>query len=109
MSSSLQGSRELSIVYSAEFSRILRERSSKRKQDPFRAMLENSIKDILPKLLAFYVALPREEQCSARIALFGPGKFHRIKNLYTQLIKLSNSRHRVAQHKNAGSQNSECS
>jgi len=70
---SLQGSRELSIVYSSEFKRILREKSTKKKQDPFRAMLENSMKDILPRLLAFYVALPREEQCSARLVLFGPG------------------------------------
>jgi len=87
---SLQGSRELSIVYSTEFSRILRERSSKRKQDPFRAMLENSIKDILPKLLAFYVAIPREEQCSARLALFGPG----IESPNTKLLvhKIVNAR-----------------
>ena len=46
---------------------------NKAKPDPFRVMLENSIKDMLPRLLAFYVQLPQEEQCSARLVLFGPG------------------------------------
>jgi len=71
----LQGNRELYIIYSAEFRRITRERSNKKKRkDPFRTILEsNSVKDILPRLLAFYVSLPQEEQCSSRLVLFGPG------------------------------------
>jgi hypothetical protein len=88
--SSLQGSRELAIVYSEEFRKILREKSVKKKQDPFRVMLETSIKDILPRLLAFYVAIPREEQCSARLVLFGPG----IESPNTKLLvhKIVNAR-----------------
>ena len=68
----IQGNREISVLYSAEFRRIMMERN-KAKPDPFRVMLENSIKDMLPRLLAFYVQLPQEEQCSARLVLFGPG------------------------------------
>ena len=68
----IQGNREVSVLYSAEFRRIMMERN-KSKPDPFRVMLENSIKDMLPRLLAFYVQLPQEEQCSARLVLFGPG------------------------------------
>ena len=68
----IQGNREVSVLYSAEFRRIMMERN-KAKPDPFRVMLENSIKDMLPRLLAFYVQLPQEEQCSARLVLFGPG------------------------------------
>ena len=53
-------------------------------------MLENSIKDILPRLLAFYVSLPAEEQCSARLVLFGPG----IESANTKLLvhKIVNAR-----------------
>ena len=68
----IQGNREVSVLYSAEFRRIMMEKN-KAKPDPFRVMLENSIKDMLPRLLAFYVQLPQEEQCSARLVLFGPG------------------------------------
>jgi len=68
----IQGNREISVLYSAEFRRIMMERN-KAKPDPFRVMSENSIKDMLPRLLAFYVQLPQEEQCSARLVLFGPG------------------------------------
>jgi len=55
---------------------------NKQVQDPFRSMLENSLGDILPKLLAFYVNLPAEEQCSARLVLFGPG----IESDHTKLL-----------------------
>ena len=53
-------------------------------------MLENSISDLLPRLLAFYVALPAEQQCSARLVLFGPG----IESLNTKLVveKIVNAR-----------------
>jgi len=86
----LQGNREISVIYSPEFRRIMIERNGKAKQDPFRAMLENSIKDILPRLLAFYVSLPAEEQCSARLVLFGPG----IESSNTKLLvhKIVNAR-----------------
>jgi len=86
----LQGNREIQVIYSPEFRRIMIERNGKAKQDPFRAMLENSIKDILPRLLAFYVSLPAEEQCSARLVLFGPG----IESVNTKLLvhKIVNAR-----------------
>jgi len=86
----LQGNREISVIYSPEFRRIMIERNGRAKQDPFRAMLENSIKDILPRLLAFYVSLPVEEQCSARLVLFGPG----IESVNTKLLvhKIVNAR-----------------
>jgi len=86
----LQGNREISVIYSPEFRRIMIERNGKAKQDPFRAMLENSIKDILPRLLAFYVSMPAEEQCSARLVLFGPG----IESANTRLLvhKIVNAR-----------------
>ena len=88
-----QGNREMSVIYSAEFKRIMIEKNqsrSKQAQDPFRTMLENSIGDILPKLLAFYVNLPAEEQCSARLVLFGPG----IESEFTKLLvhKIVNAR-----------------
>merc|ERR1719334_1406715 len=87
---SIQGNREISVIYSPEFKRIMIERNGKSKQDPFRTMLENSIKDILPRLLAFYVSLPAEEQCSARLVLFGPG----IESANTRLLvhKIVNAR-----------------
>jgi len=87
---SLQGNREISVIYSSEFRKIMIERNSKSKQDPFRAMLENTFKDILPRLLAFYVSMPVEEQCSARLVLFGPG----IESVNTKLIvhKIVNAR-----------------
>jgi len=87
---SIQGNREISVIYSPEFKRIMIERNGKSKQDPFRTMLENSIKDILPRLLAFYVSLPAEEQCSARLVLFGPG----IESNNTKLLvhKIVNAR-----------------
>jgi len=69
---SVQGNRELAVIYSPEFKKLMIERNE-RKKDPFRTLLENSLKDMLPKLLAFYVSLPQEEQCSARLVLFGPG------------------------------------
>ena len=86
----VQGNREISVIYSPEFRRIMIEKNGKAKQDPFRAMLENSIKDILPRLLAFYVSLPAEEQCSARLVLFGPG----IESANTKLLvhKIVNAR-----------------
>jgi len=86
----LQGNREISVIYSPEFRRIMIERNGKAKQDPFRVMLENSIKDMLPRLLAFYVSLPVEEQCSARLVLFGPG----IESVNTKLLvhKIVNAR-----------------
>eukprot|EP00092_Neocalanus_flemingeri_P033634 GFUD01036565.1.p1 GENE.GFUD01036565.1~~GFUD01036565.1.p1 ORF type:complete len:395 (+),score=122.80 GFUD01036565.1:86-1270(+) len=81
---SVQGNREISVIYSPEFKRIMIERNGKAKQDPFRAKLANSIKDILPRLLAFYVALPVgvEDQFSARLVLFGPG----IESANTKLL-----------------------
>jgi len=71
----LLGNRELFIIYSSEFRRLTRDKSAKKKRkDPFRTMLEtNTVKDMIPRLLAFYVSLPQEEQCSARLVLFGPG------------------------------------
>jgi hypothetical protein len=70
----VQGNREISVIYSPEFRRIMIEKNGKAKQDPFCAMLENSIRDILPRLLAFYVSLPvKGGECSARLVLFGPG------------------------------------
>eukprot|EP00092_Neocalanus_flemingeri_P010169 GFUD01010959.1.p1 GENE.GFUD01010959.1~~GFUD01010959.1.p1 ORF type:complete len:400 (+),score=126.28 GFUD01010959.1:108-1202(+) len=72
----VQGNREISVIYSPEFRRIMIERKGKAKQDPFRAM-----KDILPRLLAFYVSSP-EEYFSARLALFGPG----IESTNTKLL-----------------------
>jgi len=87
---SVQGNREISVIYSPEFRRIMIEKNGKAKQDPFRAMLENSIKDMLPRLLAFYVSLPVEEQCSSRLVLFGPG----IESVNTKLLvhKIVNAR-----------------
>jgi len=79
---SMQGNREISVIYSPEFKRIMIEKNGKTKQDPFRTMLENSIKDMLPRLLAFYVSLPADEQCSARLVLFGPG----IESVNTKLL-----------------------
>ena len=89
----LQGNREMSVIYSAQFKKIMIEKNQSRgknAQDPFRTMLENSIGDILPKLLAFYVNLPAEEQCSARLVLFGPG----IESENTKLLvhKIVNAR-----------------
>eukprot|EP00092_Neocalanus_flemingeri_P015143 GFUD01016360.1.p1 GENE.GFUD01016360.1~~GFUD01016360.1.p1 ORF type:complete len:399 (+),score=135.04 GFUD01016360.1:105-1199(+) len=80
----VQGNREISVIYSPEFRRIMIERKGKAKQDPFRGM-----KDILPRLLAFYVSSP-EEQFSARLALFGPG----IESTNTKLLvhKIVNAR-----------------
>jgi len=81
----LQGNREMSVIYSTQFKRIMIEKNinrNKQVQDPFRSMLENSLGDILPKLLAFYVNLPAEEQCSARLVLFGPG----IESEHTKLL-----------------------
>ena len=89
----LQGNREMSVIYSAQFKRIMVEKNlnkNKQMQDPFRSMLENSLGDILPKLLAFYVSLPAEEQCSARLVLLGPG----IESEHTKLVvhKIVNAR-----------------
>ena len=89
----LQGNREMSVIYSPQFKKIMIEKNQSRgksAQDPFRTMLENSIGDILPKLLAFYVNLPAEEQCSARLVLFGPG----IESENTKLLvhKIVNAR-----------------
>jgi len=86
----LQGNREMAIIYSPQFRRIMIERNARTKQDTFRALLENSISDLLPRLLAFYVALPAEQQCSARLVLFGPG----IESLNTKLVveKIVNAR-----------------
>ena len=39
---------QVSVLYSAEFRRIMMERN-KAKPDPFRVMLESSIKDMLPR------------------------------------------------------------
>ena len=63
----------MSVIYSPQFKRIMIERNNSRNKpvDPFRSILENSIGDILPRLLAFYVNLPAEQQCSARLVLFG--------------------------------------
>ena len=67
-------SREMCVIYSPQFKRIMIERNQERgAKDPLRSILENSLGDILPRLLAFYVNLPAEEQCSARLVLFGPG------------------------------------
>ena len=38
----VQGNREISVIYSPEFRRIMIEKNGKAKQDPFRAMLENN-------------------------------------------------------------------
>ena len=69
---------------------IERNNSRNKPVDPFRSMLENSIGDILPRLLAFYVNLPAEQQCSARLVLFGPG----IESENTKLLvhKIVNAR-----------------
>jgi len=90
----LQGNRELFIIYSAEFRRLTREKSNKkRRKDPFRTMLEsNSVKDILPRLLAFYVSLPTEEQCSSRLVLFGPGiESERTQDLVHKIVNARSS------------------
>ena len=52
--------------------------------------LKQLVLDILPRLLAFYVSMPVEEQCSARLVLFGPG----IESVNTKLIvhKIVNAR-----------------
>lgn len=87
----LQGNREMSIIYSSQFKRIMIDRNQSRQiQDPLRSILENSIGDILPKLMAFYVNIPAEEQCSARLVLFGPG----IESENTKLLvhKIVNAR-----------------
>ena len=82
----------MSVIYSPQFKRIMIERNNSRNKpvDPFRSMLENSIGDILPRLLAFYVNLPAEQQCSARLVLFGPG----IESENTKLLvhKIVNAR-----------------
>ena len=87
-----QGNREMSVIYSPQFKRIMIERNNSRNKpvDPFRSTLENSIGDILPRLLAFYVNLPAEQQCSARLVLFGPG----IESENTKLLvhKIVNAR-----------------
>jgi len=85
----IQGNREVSVLYSSEFRRILMERN-KARPDPFRALLENSIADMLPRLLAFYVQLPQEQQLSSRLVLFGPG----IESPSTKLLvhKIVNAR-----------------
>lgn len=84
------GNREMAIIFSPDFRRIMIEKNGKQKQDPFRAMLEHSLADMLPKLLAFYVSIPQEEQCSARLCLFGPG----IESVNTKLLvhKIVNAR-----------------
>ncbi|XP_023334215.1 F-box only protein 4 [Eurytemora carolleeae] len=91
----LQGNRELFIIYSAEFRRMTREKWNKKKRkDPFRTMLESNsvVKDILPRLLAFYVNLPQEEQCSARLVLFGPGiESERTQDLVHKIVNARSS------------------
>ena len=79
------------MIYSPQFKRIMIERNQERgAKDPLRSILENSLGDILPRLLAFYVNLPAEEQCSARLVLFGPG----IESQHTKLLvhKIVNAR-----------------
>lgn len=91
----LQGNRELHIIYSAEFRRLTREKTHKkyRRKDPFRTMLESSsVKDILPRLLAFYVNLPQEEQSSSRLVLFGPGiESERTEDLVHKIVNARSS------------------
>jgi len=90
----MQGNRELYIIYSTEFRRITRDKWNKKKRkDPFRTMLEyNSVKDILPKLLAFYVSLPQEEQTSSRLVLFGPGiESERTQDLVHKIVNARSS------------------
>ena len=87
----LQGNREMSVIYSSQFKRIMIDRNQSRQvQDPLRSILENSLGDILPRLMAFYVNIPAEEQCSARLVLFGPG----IESENTKLLvhKIVNAR-----------------
>ena len=72
---------------------IERNNSRNKPVDPFRSILENSIGDILPRLLAFYVNLPAEQQCSARLVLFGLSHITRLSLIFT-----FRARHRVRTH-----------
>ena len=82
----LQDNREMSVIYSSQFKRIMIDRNQSRQiQDPLRSILENSIGDILPKLMAFYVNIPAEEQCSAApgSSCSGPESSLRIQSYFS--------------------------
>ena len=81
---SMQGTRNLSVIYSPEFRKNMIDRKGKAKPEAF------SIKTILPKLLGFSVSQPVPDQFSARLVMFGPG----IESTKTKLLvnKIVNAR-----------------